>query len=867
MRWWLRALRKPRAAELDREIEFHLEELAREKMAGGMGEAEARREARLEFGGAERVKEEVRDVHRIPVWDAAWTHTRYAVRTPRAAWTFSLAVIATLTLGIGANTAVFSAIDAVLLRPLPYPAPDRLEVLHEWRAKLKNPQRPVAPSRLEDWNRMNRTFQAISGYYVEDAVDATGPLPVRLKRAIVAPRFLEVMGVEPEIGHDFAPADEHFHGSTAMSVLISDRYWRTHYRGDPGVIGQPLMKDRKSARVIGVMPPGFAFPDESVDLWFVNAPDAPYAKDRRETWFTAIGRRKRGVTEGQARTDLRLVQKRLGREYPVTDADLSVKMESLRETAIGGERASLWLLFTGVTLLLLIACVNVSSLLLARCLERGHEFSLRYSLGASRAAVAMQVMVESLILALAGSAAALVVALGCGRGLKSMAASIPRIGEIGLDWRVFAYAATCAVGVTLISGLYPAVRSGFAAPAGRLAQGRRAEVSRGGRAQGVLVGVQVALAVCLLAGAGLLVRSLVAMTEVSPGFEAGHVLAFRLTGGYGETGDVARLMSRVNQTLDALRAMPGVEAASASAFLPGVPVEYPLELTSPDSGFEPERRVTAEARYVSSGYFETMRIPVLVGSGCDVRPEGTGVVVNRSFVSAYYDGRTAIGRHLAERVDPYGFGPRAIVGVVGDAREAGLDRAPEPVVYWCGAPIDPGRFYLVRSAGEPAALAPEVRRKLKEIEPARAAYDVAPLERDLREAYGDVRLRAELLGLFALTALMLACVGMYGTLTYVVQRRRKEIGLRIALGAGRAQVALRFASRGMAVAGIGMAAGLGLAAWAVRLMAGMLYGVMPDDPVAFGWAVLAMMGVALGATAIPAVRASRLDPMEVLREE
>jgi putative ABC transport system permease protein len=867
MRWWLRALRKPRPAELDREIEFHIEELVREKMAGGLGEAEARREARLEFGGSEQVKEEVREVHRIPVWDAGWTHTRYAVRTLKASWTFSLAVIATLTLGIGANTAVFSAIDAVLLRPLPYPEPGRLVVMHEWRAKPRNADRPVAPSRLEDWNRMNRTFQAISGYYMEDTVDATGPLPVRLKRAIVAPRFLEVMGVAPEIGRDFTQADEHFHGVTGLSVLISDRYWRTHFHGDPGAIGQPLMKDRKSARVIGVMPPGFAFPDESVDLWFVNAPDAPYARDRRETWFTAIGRMKRGVAEGQARADLDLVQRRLGREYPATDADLSVKLESLRETTIGGERASLWLLFAGVTLLLLIACVNVSSLLLARCVERGHEFSVRYSLGASRAVVASQVMVESLILALAGSAAALVVALVCGRAMKSMAAAIPRIGGIGMDWRVFAYAAACAVVVTLISGLYPALRAGLAAPAGWLAKGGRTEVTRGGRAQAVLVGVQVALAVCLLAGAGLLVRSFAAMTQVSPGFEASHVLVFRLTGGYGETGDVPRLMSRVNQVLDALRRMPGVEAASASVFLPGVPVEYPLELTSPDSGFEPERRVTAETRYVSSGYFETMRIPVLVGSGCDTRLEGAGVVVNRSFVSAYYEGRTAIGRHLAERVDPYGFGTREIRGIVGDAREAGLDRAPGPAVYWCGAPIDPGRYYLVRSAGDPAALAAAVRRALKEIEPSRAVYDVAPLERHLSEAYGDVRLRMELLGLFALTALMLACVGMYGTLTYFVGRRRKEIGLRMALGAGRARLALRFAGRGMAVAGVGMAAGLGLSAWAVRLMAGMLYGVKPEDPVTFAWAAMAMMGVALAATSIPAVRASRVKPMDALREE
>jgi putative ABC transport system permease protein len=863
---WLRAFRKPKPPELDNELQFHIEALVEEKIAQGLSRARARREAVLEFGGPEQIKEELRDVHRIPVVDALLTQTRYAWRVLRRSPSFSLTVIATLALGIGANTAVFSAIDAVLLRPLPYPNPDRLVVLHEYRSKQERPETFLAPARLEDWNRLNGTFQAISGFMTEDTVDASGPLPVKIKRAFVAPRFLEVLGVAPALGHDFSSDDEHFHALAPGNVLISNRFWREHFHGDPNAIGKPLLPDRNSAAVIGVMPPGFAFPADDVDLWYLAAPDAPFAQNRRSTWFTGIGRLKPVIAESRAGANLDLVQRQLAAQFPATDTDVTAEIQPLKETTVGTARASLWLLFGAVSILLLMACINVTSLLLARGMDRAHEFSLRFSLGASRTTIVTQVLSETLLLAIAGTTAGLALAVGAARILASLAKSIPRIGEVGLDWRLFVYTAGSALVVTLLSGLFPAFQASSTALAGSLARAARTQVSSVRPAQSMLVSIQVALAVCLLSGSGLLLRSFQALSEVSPGFDAAHVLAFRLTGSYGETADLTALRNGVNRTLDELRSLPGVDAVAVSLSLPGVPFQYPVEVTSPDSALDPARRIAAESRSVSTGYFASMHIPMLSGAACDPHSDTTGVVVNGSFASTF-GGRSPIGHHLLPNPNPMSLAGSTVLGVAADAREAGLDREPAPTVYWCGPPPDPGRYYLVRTTGAPAALANAIRQRMHAVEPGRAVYDLAPLREHLSESFAEVRLRTVLLTLFAATALSLACVGLYGTMAYLVTARRREIGLRMALGARRHQVGVRVAGRGIIITGIGVAAGLVLASWSARFISGMLYSVHTNDATALLAAVGVMFVVALAASGIPAIRATRFDPMRILREE
>jgi len=877
MRWWRELFRKPAPAELDRELQFHVEELIQEKVSRGVPLDQARREARLDFGGAASIREELNDVHRIPILDAAMTQLRYAWRALCAAPTFSLTVIATLTLGIGANTTVFSAIDAVLLRPLPFPGSDRLVLIQEsLQQQKKNLQQSIAPTRLQDWARLNSTFEAISGSYTEDTTDATGgyftaeakesdPLPVKIRRAYVAPGFLRVLGVLPALGHDFSSADEQFHGRRPTAVLISDRYWHEYFHADPNIIGRPLLRGNGSATVIGVMPAGFAFPEESVDLWYVDAPDAPWAQDRRYNWYTGIGRLKPGVTEAQARANLELVQRNLARQYPATDAEVGVWMKPLKETTVASARASLWLLFGAVSLLLLVACINVSALVLARGTEREREFSLRISLGASRATILTQVLTETLLLAIAGTTTGLAVAAGSSRVLAAMAKSVPRIGEIGFDWRMFAYSAICAITVALVSGLFPAVRASMASPAGALARGGRTQVSTRRPARWVMIGVQVALTVCLLSGAGLLLRSFASLWNIFPGFDASRVLAFRVTGAYAEFSDFPKLRQSVFRTMDALAALPGVQNVAASTTLPGVPSGLPIDFSSPDSGFDPSTRITVDVRLVSDGYFSTMGIPILAGTPCDRRTEG--VVVNRKFVSTYFAGRDPVGHHLVVGAISANPQKAAILGIAGDAREFGLNTEVRPTAYWCAAVLDPGRYYLVRTAGDPANLASTVRQRMHAVEPGRAVYDLAPLTAHLGEAFAEVRLRTLLLSLFAATALLLACVGLYGTLSYVVTTRRREIGVRMALGAGRKQIGLRFVAPGMAVAACGAAAGLLLAAWSARFISGMLYHVRANDAISLSAAVAAMLLVALLASAIPAIRAARIDPIRTLREE
>jgi putative ABC transport system permease protein len=476
------------------------------------------------------------------------------------------------------------------------------------------------------------------------------------------------------------------------------------------------------------------------------------------------------------------------------------------------------------------------------------------------------VLTETVLLAICGTIAGLAIAAASARVLAAMAKSIPRIGEVGLDWRLFLYTAVCAVLVTLLSGLFPAVRASSASPAGALSRGGRSQVSGRRSAQWVLVSIQVALAVCLLSGAGLLLRSFQALSQVSPGFETAKVLAFRLTGTYAETADMPKLTQSINRTLEALRALPDVQAAAVSLTVPGVPFKYPSELVSPDSGFDPERKIKAESRYVSDGYFSTMQIPILAGTPCSRHSDFMDVVVNRSFVSAYFGGTNPIGHHLTSP-NSFPVRPNNILGVAGDARETGLNQEPVPTVYWCGSLPDPGRVYLIRTSGDPAGLAGAVRQRVNSVEPARAVYDLRPLSEHLSESFEEVRLRTLLLTLFAATALSLACVGLYGTMTYFVTTRRREIGLRMALGAPRNRIGFRFVAQGLAVASAGVVSGVCLAAWSSRFISGMLYNVRPNDTSALLAVIVTMLTVALFASAIPAIRAARLDPMKVLREE
>lgn len=793
-------------------------------------------------------------------------NTRYAIRVLARTPGFTLTVVLTLALGIGANAAVFSAIDAVLLRPLPFPDGDRL--MHVKQLQERSAETHIAPVRLEDWNRLSSTFEAITGYYAEDISETSGELPEKVRRAWVAPRFLDVWGIVPSLGRGFTTMEYRQGGPPA--ALISHRYWRNRFGGDPNVLDRVVRLDRRSYPIIGVMPPSFLFPDREVDLWFPVSSQFTQdnAAHRDLRWYTGVGQLKSGVTLEQARADLRLVQSQLAEQYPETDREVGVRIEPLKERLVGGVRGSLWLVFGAVSVLLLIACTNIAALLLSRVAKRKHEIAIRYSLGASRGAVASQLLTETAILAFAGAAVGLLVAAGASMTFRVFAPDLPRLDEAGVDARVLLYTLASAVAVALFCGLFPAIRS--VGGADSLSQTGRTQVSLRHSLQWLLVGVQVMLSVTLLAGAGLLLRSFEELSRVDPGFEPARVLTFRVSGNWGETANYNRLVQRINGTLDELGALPGVEAVATAWSPPGVPNRYQTEFELVEGRPETEPPMIAEWRTVSPGYFETLRIPRVAGELCRQHPDARGhqapreTMVNSSFAERYFPGKSVIGRHLSwETAGQTG----RITGIVGNARELGLDRDPVPTVYVCFSAPSPFPVYFLRTSGEPLALAETVRRKLQELEPLRSVYEIAPLEERIGNAYAENRLRTVLLALFAAAALSLACLGVYGTLSYVVSLRRREIGLRVALGALSRDIVSQFLRKVLWIVGLACTAGLALSFAFSRFLSGMLYGVSPSDPVTLTGVVGIVLAVAALAGLLPAWRASRVDPVEALRYE
>ena len=848
--------------DLEREMRFHLNERIDELRDVGMNDEDAARFARMQFGNYTAQIERTRDMDIVQGLDATLRSVRLSWRSLAKSPAFTITVILTLALGIGANSAVFSAINAVLLRPLPFPNGNRIVSIAQIQAKT--PQPHIAPARLEDWNRMNHTFQAISGYFTQDDSELSGELPERLTHAFVAPRFLQVWGVAPEIGRDFSPQEEHYGGPNV--VLISDGYWRRRFGANPDAIGKTVLLGGASSTIIGVVPPSIAFVQRNVALFSVTPPDFPYARSRDLTWFLGIGRLKPGVTLEQARADMATVQADLARQFPKPDAEIRADIIPLKEQTVGGVRQSLWVVFGSVTQLLLIACTNIAALLLSRAASRQHEISVRFSLGASRSSVAAQLLTDVFLLALAGAGLGLGLAAVAARVFRALAKDLPRIDEIGLDWRIIVYTLICAVAATLACGIVPAILGTRRSLAGSLASSGRSQVSNRRPVQFVLVGVQVALAVTLLAGAGLLLRSFQALGKVSGGFDPNHVLTFRISASWGETANLKASGETVRRILESVAAVPGVESSAATFLLPGVPGSFPVELNVAEGRAPTAPKLVAESRIGSAGLFATMRIPLIAGEMCPQQSNTPGMMVNRSFANTYFGGAGVIGKHLGQPSSIY-FPTAVVRGIVGDARERGLDHEPVPTIYYCGLIMQPGLYFLARTPADPMAMAESVRRKLHEIEPSRSVYELSPLTAHLSDAFAENRLRTVLLTFFALTAISLACIGLYGTLSYMVNIRQREIGLRLALGALRGQIVAQFLGQGMRVSLLGCIAGLALAAGFTRVLAGMLFGVSPSDAITMTGVVALVVAVSIAASLAPAARAAHVEPMRVLRDE
>jgi putative ABC transport system permease protein len=857
--------------DIDREIAFHIREREDELRASGLPADEARRRARLQFGNATVQRERTRDVNTAGLLDALLRNIRLAARGMRRTPGFSAAVILTLALGIGANSAVFSAIDAVLLRPLPYPDADRLVELTQ--VHERSGQTRIAPVRLQDWIQLNTTFDGIAGYMLGQVIDTSGELPERMQTAAVTGGFFDVLGVRPAMGRTFSRDEHQYNYKGPEPVILSDGRWRS-LGPSRQALDRPVRVGNNTIATIGVMPPTFEFL-KGIDVWVADDAGAPWSLSRTLTWFTGIGRLKPGVTLEQARADLERLQTQLGAQYPDTDRGLAVRIVPLKDTVVSGTRTSLWVLYGAVSVLLLIACTNITALLLSRAARREHEIAVRYSLGASRTAVAMQLLTEAAVLSFVGAVIGVGIAVGASRALRLLASDLPRASEIAIDARILVYTMLSTLFVTLVCGLAPAIQSTHAR---HVSGSTRTATSARHSVQWLLVGVQVALSVTLLAGAGLLVRSIDNLSRVSLGFDPTHILTLRVSGQYGVESTDSHIQ-RINRVLDGLESLPGVDGVAIASRLPGVRDYEQQEFVLLEGRAQTAPPLIAEARMVSPGYFAALRIPLLTGELCRrtsnsgwPKATTTDVLVNQTFADRYFRGTSIVGLHLTGGLHWLvnnrhiaGALPSRIVGVVGDAREA--DRGPAPTVYTCFSYPNPAPWHVIRTAGDPAAAVMAIRRRIHELEPLRSVYDIAPLEQRMADAYAQNRQRTWLLSLFAVTALALVCAGVYGTLAYAVSLRRREVAVRLALGALRTTVIKQLIGTSVRVVAVASLAGLGLALVFTRSLSTMLYGVTPADPATLTAVIAVVVTVASLAAVVPAARAALMSPMRALHEE
>ena len=782
---------------------------------------------------------------------------------------YSITALLMLALGIGATTTLFSVVDTILLRPLPYPDADRLATLLEASPSKNKKESLIAPARIEDWNRLSRTFAVISGQYSENVTDTSGAEPERLAGRRVAPRYFEAFGVAPVVGRTFANQEE-ADGGPAVAV-ISYGLWTRRYGQDRGAIGKTLRLGGRAYSIIGVMPRDFATP--SIDVWLPAQTPAFLMRIRDARFFSGIGRRKPGVTIAQAQADLARVQRELGEQYPRTDKDWSALVGDLKEQRVGDYRRTLLLVFGAVGLLLLIAVANISGLTLAQLHQREREMAIRSSVGASRGQVVGTVMREVWLIAMAGTGLGGVAAAMAVRVVGKIFADLPRLTELAFDWRALTFAAAASLAATLVFGAIPAMQATRTDLAPLLAESSRS-VSGGRRVlQRGLVIAQLALTVLLLAGAGLLLRSYYNLSRVDTGFDASNAITFHVGAAWDE--DRPRVGRMQIAILEALRRLPGVEAAGMTNFLPatGSTLNYQIVVQGM-GGNEESSTYTVGERTVDAGYLQALQVPLLAGEWCSstelfdaAHAQPAKALVNRRFVELYANGQNMVGRHFRFAMDGTGSSDE-IVGIVGDVKEDGLGAPSAPYVYTClpaGAWPDPE--YVVRGKGDPRALAAQARQIIHQIEPERAIFGMKPLTSVIDDALEQPRLNTRFLAMFAAAAMLLASVGLYSLISLIVTARTREIGVRIALGAGRWDIMRMIFAGAARWLALGLAIGFALTLAAERLIRSVLFGVSPLDGATLGGAALVLALVCAIAALLPARRAAGIDPLEAMRIE
>jgi putative ABC transport system permease protein len=875
-------------AEIIEELAQHLDDCYEQSLAGGATKEEAYRAALLQLTGSDLLAQGLRRFER-PVWRESvvpgaqrrmnmfgdlWQDLRYGVRMLVKTPGFTIVAAVALALGIGANSAIFSVVNTVLLRPLPYKDPDRLVMVWEDATKHGYPRDTPAAANYVDWRDQNQVFEGMAAI-VEWDFNLTGMgEPERIDGRRVSANLFPLMGVEPYLGRTFLPEEDQ-PGANRV-VILSHGLWQRRFGSDANITGKPLTLNGVSFTVVGVMPPEFQFPSREDELWIPIAFSPREAANRGRHYLEVVARMKPGVTLGQAQAEMNTIAARLQQQYPDSNTDLGAAVVPLHEQVAGDIKPALLILLGAVGFVLLIACANVANLLLVRAAVRQKEIAIRVALGASRSRLIRQFLTESILLAAAGGVIGLLLSVW---GVNLLRAFIPenisQAKEIAIDARVLGFTILVSLLTGLIFGLAPATQASKFDLNETLKEGGRdsAAGSRGNRIRGLLVIAEVAVSLVLLIGAGLLINSFMRLLNVDPGFRANNLLTMSIVLPPLKYPDQTRRSAFYTDLLSRVEALPGVRSASVTNWVPlvsqGDSVGIYIEGRPAPA---PGQEIIVVTRVVSPHYFPTMGIELLRGRefGEQDRADSAAVVViNETMARRYWPGEDPIGKRVTpgDPNDPNDW--CQIIGVVKDVRQFKLDDDPKPQMYltYEQAGFFAPRYLVVSTEVEPLSLAPTVRNTVWDIDKDQPVSNIATMEGVLSESVARQRFSMLLLGIFATVALVLAAVGIYGVMSYSVAQRTREIGIRMALGAQRGDVLKLAVGQGLKLVSTGVVIGLGTAFLLTRVMSSLLFGVSATDPITFITISLVLIGVAVLAIFIPARRAARVDPIVALRYE
>lgn len=849
---------------LREELGAYVELLTAEKVAGGMTAERARRAARAECGVV-LTTEAVRE-SRTGAWLDAWRREiGQAVRSLRRARRFTGAAILTLTIGLGASTAIFAVVNAALVRPLPFPHPDRLAILTEYNPR-KTQRTGASYPDLHDWQQQNVVFSTLAGYWnlPDDGVIVGAGTAERVHYAIVTNALFPVLGIRPAIGRTFAPS-EGLPGRGKV-FIASDALWHRAFGGRTDAVGRAFRIDGEPYVLIGVLAPRVQFPDDC-DVWFPLGTLGRLPADRISHQFWAVGRLRAGVTLQRAQSDMSAIAGRLAGAYPGTNTDWQVSVRPLLDDYVGDVRTALLVLLGAVGFILLIACASVANLTLARALTRDREFAIRTALGASRGRLILHCLVESAVVTGAG----LVLAAAFTMFTRKLVFAVTTIGTFRaisdrLDFRVWVFGALGAVVTSLVIGMVPALHairrmpydSLRATPSGGV--GRRAR-----RVQHALVVIELAVTLVLLAGAGLMARTLVELRRVDPGFDPDRLMTMEVALPDALYPSQSRRVNYSSGLLTRVSALPGIRSAALADAVPfgGDPEFAESFNVAGEPVLDWATASAAVDHQVSATYLATLRIPLRAGRLFTDRDSNV-VVISHAMADAFWPGQDPIHRRIATLDEPTRW--LDIIGVVGDMRTAGFDQRANPAMYVHGQSWRHMSLVL-RTDGDPVALIPMVRRTIAALDPDVAVYRMTTMERLMERSTGSRRLGLVVLAAFAGFALVIAAVGVFGLLAFAMSRRTREIGIRTALGARRGDILRSVGMEGARPVAIGVVLGVAAAVALTRFMRSLLFGVAPIDPLALGGAAALVAIVALIAAYGPIRRGLAIDPVRVLREE